>query len=1260
MGKVNEDIQKYADKYPSTHIKNQFFTRVVKLLNQNQLTVAQLTAELEKLTAAERKLLFNNRLESNAAVWISTLFMLLGVPLKNQTLELLIFNQPSDKLISYLQNSRYRLWQKSPFDENKIKNLEHELKGAFGLLSEQNEGKSLANLIEAYVVNLKNEVIPTLLRMAPDYLPVLLDQLYQNVALDDQENFVRRILDIDDPQGNLIHALLHSNPLIVARMVQFKPELYFKASESMQVAVQRILLGQEDKNTLNSLHGIANHLFASDQNDIASQRLKLVLDGSYRYKEVPSGQALNSIQAYIAQQPNDFKSHFFNQMIQDIEVGGLTIELLKNYLSNTDTNKLFDKWSGKENSRSAGLMASLYKLASFGTDLDSNQLTQMVEQGHLPALIMPSKAPGASSDMDWLQTTITEVIKDEANALIDQDQKSQSLKIILNYLAQQPNEYKSNYFSALYRDIETEGFTLDLLKQHLSQADTNELFSKWSGLANSRAADLMAALYRTASFGKNLTPDQMQEMLYLNQLPTELNSKATLLNSKIKEIIMNPHRSNSSFLAKRIGQVFEEVQSKAQFLQNNQYNRTLTVEAAYQKNLLQKGLSLAEKQLNPVFDLQGRVMVFVRLDEQDYQNILAELGQPVEEGAAESTVKSLLKSKITKPSLCNIDIKNNKILETKFKQWIKHDNASALLINSDDRSSVIGLQEELTMHVLLSLRVFEKKIPSLKSESIQQHLVASVNELVQTEFNAAIDKAYSAEINEINYAVLNKELDGARKKLAPLCRQLLVDMVFESNPDLDWDEALSTINKHDFTSTTATGLDYIRSDVRNETLVRISATESTAHDKRIGADTQALRVLYRNHYNQNRNVVSPYPDKSLEARVPSIAVKESAQSIGIKDVADKLQANHLLLREQVAYSNGPMVYNLLTSLHSLAYDNFFFERPNKQRLSAEYILHGSHLYNLRQLRLGEFKAFVYVQNIPVNQHTNELDNTAFDDVTKEATLMTDIALLSTLNHYAGVFPSALQNSISKEYNNAHQLYLDFLPQIEVQTGYFHQSELGKLAITNLNHSKNQWNTVNLQSSNSDSLNSLAVQVLFKMYASNDYRDKQFGMLAQSLSVFVEPLSQAGCKSANERYQGVSGRVELLKSISMRSNAQLSDEEKSVKNVMHFFVKGEASSAQLQQCLDVAYNKHNLYGAAVVFSEEDQGAGSKVKASKNKDNKGVIPISELDTNVAETGFLTRLQQKFCSAMQAHKANLSELFKKLFHDKMEHGGNEIQLK
>ncbi len=857
-----------------------------------------------------------------------------------------------------------------------------------------------------------------------------------------------------------------------------------------------------------------------------------------------------------------------------------------------------------------------------------------------------------------LKTSVYNLVWEDAPELIKRDQIHDVMSVIREYLNQEPNKYKHDFFITLANDIKVKGLSIELLEKHLTHGaiDKNLLFAKWTGLVNSRAAGVMASIYQIASFGQKLSYSQLNAMVHKGALPKDGVNQELYIETKVKEVLLVPEKANASHLNRYIGTTFAQMQAKAQFLVDNQHKKQSGVEALYQEYLIEQGFLLASLLHNPIFDPQGHVTLFVTLQEGDYLEILKRLKEEKKEGlSAKDQVDLLLGSNTTQTTLCNLDIKNDPELKQKFIAWIGNDQIGELILNAKGRSSIIQLQQEMAMHVLLSLRVLERKTNEKLDGSLRGKLLTQVNQLVQEAFKTALQAAYSDK-GIINMVILNRELDKARRVLAPQCRELLAQLVHSTYSETNWETAVQTMDKHEFAATTATGMDYLHCDVRNQTVTRISATEQTAHNKKKGAETQAIRVLYRNHYNPENGIVTPHLSHTMEIRVPSIADKETTKNIGIKDVAEKLKSDHQLFKDQATHSGGPIIYNLLTSLHTAVFDILpKIELQNQQRLSSNYILQGAHLYNLEQMRAGDCEALVYVQNIPVNQHTNKLDDYAFDDVTGEATIMTDIALLSTLRHHSGIFPYTVRNDLNNTYSYVHKKYLSFLSQGDDSSSYFHNTNTGVTVRELLSLHKELWNVAPLTSDNNDNLTDLAVKALFKVFSQNKHRNPQFGILVQTLSIFVEPMSQAGCKSANERYQAVSGRVDLLKSISSRTDNTLSTEEAKLKNALISLVNGKGTLEQLQECVDKAYNRHNLQGAVAAISMEDQGAGSKVRATQNKSKPGVI--TEYDTNVAESGFLTKLFQSGCSAMQSHKAKLADKFKALFQLEQEHIEEQI---
>ncbi|MBA2710235.1 MAG: hypothetical protein H0U57_06565 [Tatlockia sp.] len=886
-------------------------------------------------------------------------------------------------------------------------------------------------------------------------------------------------------------------------------------------------------------------------------------------------------------------------------------------------------------------------------DFDQKALFKLLDQGDYRKTAAVKNNDGHETFKRLVDKVYERAITDPAQAYAHL-QINNALLAINKYLKKDPNAFKTDFFKQLAAAIKRDGLSVEILQAHLNDSNCEKLFDKsciYGGPKSSRAAVLMEELFKMSSLGAHLDIDNM---INDGQLPPTEEEFAENIESDLRktvqDLILQPQLSNQSRTQQKIGQALNYFQSFQQFTHRSASFKQRQAEAIYQNYLIEKGLNIANQQNQPVFDPQGHVLVTVSLGKEDYDR-LSEIGG--EEPGSKEYLELLLGAKITDQTFCNLDISAHKELRQKFIDSAKKnklDNGTLNhFLNSADRGSVIPLQEEMSLHTTLSLRALEKFINDKGQHFIlegQQQLIQTINVLVMNKFSAALESSFQND--QINYDLLNKQLDKAREDLAPQCRKLLVEAISTEmseeilgNFKLNW---LPQLKDDFFTSTTATGLDYLRTDASNETVVRVSATEKTAHSKKQGHREQAIRVISRNHYEAEKKNVTAYSQNSIEARVPSIADINLEHSQAVADVALKLQYSKNRLTEQLGGYKGPLVYNLLTSVHSNAYDHSFFENENKQRTSASRILKGSHKYNNWQLASGEPESLVFVQNIPVNQHTNELNLHSLDKATAEATLMTELALLTTFKYHAAVFSPSLRENILNTHKYIHANYLKFLPKNDSGDHYFKESIFGKQAIAVMEDQKKFWKD-SLAMEPADNYQDLAVQVLFKMTATNDYQKKQFGALVQALSIFVEPMSQAGCKSANERYQAVSGRVELLKSMNGINPEKRSELHNKILSTLENYVKGTATAKDLQAAMDIAYNKHNLYGASI-FSEEDQGAGSKVQATSNKANPG--KISEFNTNYAETNFLTRLKQKFAASMQAHKADLTKVFTELFNE------------
>lgn len=617
---------------------------------------------------------------------------------------------------------------------------------------------------------------------------------------------------------------------------------------------------------------------------------------------------------------------------------------------------------------------------------------------------------------------------------------------------------------------------------------------------------------------------------------------------------------------------------------------------------------------------------------------------------------------------CNLDIRGDTNFEQSFKLWLSagtHLDATDsnklieianILIATNEASSIINLEEEMEMHMRLKAQGIIKAFRNYDIEDacwaeIQLNAAKAINEEVRKVYQKALLESYDN--GTIDFVKLNKSLDNNRKKLSrDKCSNALMKACTESIDDFlpKFNSVKDTITKEDYMSSTAIHHDQMRTDVRKDqhgsenivgTVTWIGKTSNTAHDKKLNTvltDTQALRPIVRSAFiNQNDEVIIVKENDNfpIEARVPSIAVvKGIEKAASINDVKDKLHVDHKRMIEMLGNQHDkPIIYNLLTSLPLPLTDG-----ANRQIPSAERILKGLHIFNREQVENN--RPLWFVQNIPVNQHGKIL-NYQSDKVTVEATLMTEIALLSTL---ATNYPD--NDDFQQYYQKIINLYLLYIDNTNEQRAeFFNDSSEGKAAIKELIRFKNSIKTgaIALNIGTEPTLKELAAKTLLKAFGTNQHWDLQYGMLLQSLSVYSQQVSMYGCKSANERFQAVSNRVSLLRNIEHYKKLEknyfhdaelfLNANEKNLITALSNFANGnEEKLTTVQHALNQTYNTSTLYGPSTTVSFVDQGAGSKLKSKKRR---GKLKFRDIDTNIGETD-LDRLHNN-AGWMQAHKGD-----------------------
>ncbi|MFC3909257.1 hypothetical protein ACFORL_09250 [Legionella dresdenensis] len=1150
MSDLIEDLRNYSNsKGNSEHDreKKDFFNKLIRLLEENQLNVATLTEELSKLTLRQRKNLFYLRRQfgasstSRAGDFITMIFESLNISLEPLELESVVRSGMSEAKKLNLQWRVYHIWLSDRFNADNIHALERELKYYMGL--QPINKVPLASLIQIQLEEQNYQQLEQLLlkanRYAPEYLSEVINKLVIQAPAAMQE-----LIAIARRNPDLTKKIITANAEIAYQAARQDSSLFFHLSAELQ----RSLLAKAELENNSQFH----------------EELARV-----KYEEPVLSAS---------------EQGYFNRLLID---GGYCREAAT---QGHEAHKLYKQ-------------------------LNQNIINQVTP------------------------------------AIIAHDQAENAVKLINSYLEKFPGTYKKLFFEQLKTEIiRGNKFDQALLQGHLQRASRERLFAKWSGRDKSRAGELICKLAAEVCAFPNLNDLQKHKILSQGLLPAvNQEGMKQRISRQVENCLHNPALCIASNVGQVVKRVVEFYQSFSRITEYEQARQQLNAEAIYQRYLISKGLQQASEQETLLVDTQGHILTTVKLGQDDINAILTQMtGNEVRHGTLAMIASRLGVSQLTAATVCNLDVSLHPELMARVRQTILGNEPGEQLsiivdsyLASNQRGSVIALQEEMMMHAQLGLRTLLKKFPEIILTDTQNlQLMHGINCLVLGKFRRILANSRP----ELNFVYINRELDNCRKELAPLCRELVVETlvsIMDSNQKLQFQDVLVKLESSDFENTTATGLDYLRTDSCNGTVVRIEATEYTAHGKVLGGQKQALRLLARNHYQPQSGQVMPYANSTQEARVPSIAVISVPHSESVHDVTAKLGYSAQQLRQKVPGYRGPIVYNLLTSLHSSAYERLLDNR-NRQRESARQILIGAHHYNRAQVRKGMPFELIYVQNIPVNQHTVELNSASLNDANAEAALMVDIALLSTLYHHRYIFPPAMQTSIARCYKNAHWHYVSFLTDAEKREFYFKNSEAGVNTVRLIENYRTSWAVAEFDNLSAD-FNNLAVLCLLKMFADGSYKKKQFGMLMQTLSVFSEPISQAGCKSANERYQAVAGRVELLKSLSVDPN--LTPEKQNVIDAMKGYIAGKSPLDYVQYRLDTAYNLYNLQGAAASFSTEDQGGPSKVQSTKNRNKPGVIN-EMVNTNYAETGYLTRLQQTNASELQAHKANLHTSYQKLF--------------
>lgn len=629
-------------------------------------------------------------------------------------------------------------------------------------------------------------------------------------------------------------------------------------------------------------------------------------------------------------------------------------------------------------------------------------------------------------------------------------------------------------------------------------------------------------------------------------------------------------------------------------------------QAIFQEALLNVAYQKAAIHNTPLgYDLRGRVIFDLRLDENDLRLLLEKITEKAYTHVAsfdelKLQLSALIGIEITDIIRCNLDLDDltERTHLQQALQTISEKSPLSLLSleNINQRMSIIPLYEEFLNNIEHHQAVVRQHLTRVYKS--RGGLPTAVNNALNDAFDS-IKLNLQRQVNLIAEGLnqawsikkINKKLDKARSVLH---KQLKADWFTRFKTSI---QALGIDDKSLIFSALATRsfkqcykempahqYSILGSDFVNNTVTFITDSSwLTAHNKHkwhlFKPGASAFRMLLRNHLS-SKGKVSARPGGQLSARVPSVAnIEEKSLAADISQINAIFAQCHEDFDKISHLKSEPIVYNLLTSLDSYAEEHR--DRKNKQNKSTRRILAGAHWYNKAAKERGHVGKYLWVQNLSVNRHSEDLNDTLSLNVHKEVKIMADIALLYTLQYNLN------HDYLKQKYTDVLGLYNEFLDQSQLVD--FHASEQGKKVAKLIRDCKTAH--LGLQLEPQASLVHKVNLALLKMFQLNEYYDEKNGNLVQSLSVFVENKSIVGCKSATERHEDIQKRVGYLIGCEAQQN-QLPPKLDNTLNVYLTEAKGKVS--HLASALAREVNEKRMYGDECSISHSDQAASSKLQ------------------------------------------------------------------
>lgn len=390
------------------------------------------------------------------------------------------------------------------------------------------------------------------------------------------------------------------------------------------------------------------------------------------------------------------------------------------------------------------------------------------------------------------------------------------------------------------------------------------------------------------------------------------------------------------------------------------------VQKKYMQLLHDKAIEKSRLQSEPLYDVQGKLLLQVELNNEDYVTLFKALGVEINDSNAKALLDKLIGFKLSGVTTVSLDLHdintpmisdngaNESKNENKFQIYF-YKQLESLLIQEKNgiknyvgdakaicnqydampKGSIIALTQEFYFHLKGVARTYKKVLERVDKpriildsnliNSAHSEAMLEVNKYVTESLAKALIDSYENKNNnyQLSIADINKSLDKARKEITPIAHKILIKKIQETHKiDLAKNDILKKIEKHakhTACSLTATGTDILHTN-KGGMITLIQNSELTAHHREKGEETATRQII--THFLDDKKIVPGNKNNRIQIRVPSLAVKEhSSKTARVDDVETKLSYinQQYKLADKITgdINQKPkaFIYNLYTALN---------------------------------------------------------------------------------------------------------------------------------------------------------------------------------------------------------------------------------------------------------------------------------------------------------------------------------------------------------